>query len=60
VSALLYTQDTDLGVAIPVHDGDLVPIHEGCHPVVKAPGTNAYYLTDLTKFRSEGKNQTQI
>jgi len=28
-------------------DGDLVLIHEGCHPVVKAPGTNAYYLNFL-------------
>jgi 5-deoxy-glucuronate isomerase len=40
----LYMRDTDLDVAIPVHDGDLVPIYEGYHPVVKAPGTNAYYL----------------
>jgi 5-deoxy-glucuronate isomerase len=34
-------------VAIPVQHGDLVLIHEGYHPVVKAPGTNAYYLNFL-------------
>jgi 5-deoxy-glucuronate isomerase len=43
----LYTRDTDLDVAIPVQHGDLVLIHEGYHPVVKAPGTNAYYLNFL-------------
>jgi 5-deoxy-glucuronate isomerase len=40
----IYTRDTDLDVAIPVHDGDLVVVHEGYHAVVNAPGTNAYYL----------------
>lgn len=43
----IYTRDTDLDVAIPVNDGDLVLVHEGYHPVVKAPGTNAYYLNFL-------------
>jgi 5-deoxy-glucuronate isomerase len=43
----IYTRDTDLDVAIPVLDGDLVLVHEGYHPVVKAPGTNAYYLNFL-------------
>jgi 5-deoxy-glucuronate isomerase len=43
----IYTRDTDLDVAIPVQNGDLVLIHEGYHPVVKAPGTNAYYLNFL-------------
>ena len=43
----IYTRDTELDVAIPVLDGDLVLIHEGYHPVVKAPGTNAYYLNFL-------------
>ena len=43
----IYTRDTDLDVAIPVHDGDVVLIHEGYHPVVEAPGTNAYYLNFL-------------
>jgi 5-deoxy-glucuronate isomerase len=43
----IYTRDTDLDVAIPVENGDLVLIHEGYHPVVKAPGTNAYYLNFL-------------
>jgi 5-deoxy-glucuronate isomerase len=43
----LYTRDTELDVAIPVQHGDLVLIHEGYHPVVKAPGTNAYYLNFL-------------
>jgi 5-deoxy-D-glucuronate isomerase len=33
----IYTRDTDLDVAIPLHDGDLVLVHEGYHPVVKAP-----------------------
>jgi len=40
----IYTRDTDLDVAIPVQHGDVVLIHEGYHPVVKASGTNAYYL----------------
>ena len=43
----IYTRDTELDVALPVHDGDVVLIHEGYHPVVKAPGTNAYYLNFL-------------
>jgi 5-deoxy-glucuronate isomerase len=43
----IYTRDTDLDVAIPVHNGDVVLVHEGYHPVVKAPGTNAYYLNFL-------------
>ena len=43
----IYTRDTDLDVAIPVQHGDVVLIHEGYHPVVKAPGTNAYYLNVL-------------
>jgi 5-deoxy-glucuronate isomerase len=43
----IYTRDTDLDIAIPVHDGDLVLVHEGYHPVVKVPGTNAYYLNFL-------------
>jgi 5-deoxy-glucuronate isomerase len=43
----IYTRDTDLDVAIPVQHGDLVLVHEGYHPVVKAPGTNAYYLNFL-------------
>jgi 5-deoxy-glucuronate isomerase len=43
----IYTRDTDLDVALPVHNGDVVLIHEGYHPVVKAPGTNAYYLNFL-------------
>ena len=43
----IYTRDTDLDLAIPVQHGDLVLIHEGYHPVVKAPGTNAYYLNFL-------------
>jgi 5-deoxy-glucuronate isomerase len=43
----IYTRDTELDIAIPVQDGDLVLVHEGYHPVVKAPGTNAYYLNFL-------------
>jgi 5-deoxy-glucuronate isomerase len=43
----IYTRDTDLDVAIPIGNGDLVLIHEGYHPVVKAPGTNSYYLNFL-------------
>jgi 5-deoxy-glucuronate isomerase len=40
----IYTRDTDLDVTMAVTDGDLVLVHEGYHPVVNAPGTNAYYL----------------
>jgi 5-deoxy-glucuronate isomerase len=51
----IYTRDTDLDIAIPVADGDLVLVHEGYHPVVNAPGTNAYYLNfiagDVRKMR---------
>jgi 5-deoxy-glucuronate isomerase len=43
----IYTRDTDLDVAIPVQNGDVVVIHEGYHPVVNAPGTNTYYLNFL-------------
>ncbi|MEA2609554.1 MAG: 5-deoxy-glucuronate isomerase [Chloroflexota bacterium] len=43
----LYTRDTDLDVAIPAADGDLVLVHEGYHTVATAPGTNAYYLNFL-------------
>jgi 5-deoxy-glucuronate isomerase len=43
----IYTRDTDLDVAIPVGSGDVVLIHEGYHPVINAPGTNAYYLNVL-------------
>ena len=43
----LYTRDTDLDVAIPVGDGDLVMVHEGYLAVATAPGTNAYYLNIL-------------
>jgi 5-deoxy-glucuronate isomerase len=43
----IYTRDTDLDVAIPITDGDLVLVHEGYHAVVNAPGTNAYYLNFL-------------
>ncbi len=43
----LYTRDTDLDEAIAVQHGDVVLVHEGYHPVVKAPGTNAYYLNFL-------------
>jgi len=43
----IYTRDTELDIAIPVQDGDLVLVHGGYHPVVKAPGTNAYYLNFL-------------
>jgi 5-deoxy-glucuronate isomerase len=43
----IYTRDTELDVAIPIGNGDLVLIHEGYHPVVKAPGTNTYYLNFL-------------
>ena len=43
----LYTRDTDLDLAITIQDQDVVLIHEGYHPVVNAPGTNAYYLNFL-------------
>jgi 5-deoxy-glucuronate isomerase len=43
----ICTRDTDLDVAITVSDGDLILVHEGYHPVVKAPCTNAYYLNFL-------------
>ena len=43
----IYTRDTDLDEAVAVRHGDVVLVHEGYHPVVKAPGTNAYYLNFL-------------
>jgi 5-deoxy-glucuronate isomerase len=43
----IYTRDTDLDVAIPVQNGEVVVVHEGYHPVVNAPGTNTYYLNFL-------------
>jgi 5-deoxy-glucuronate isomerase len=43
----IYEPETGLDVALTIQDQDLVLIHEGYHPVVNAPGTNAYYLNFL-------------
>jgi 5-deoxy-glucuronate isomerase len=43
----IYSPETNLDLAMTIRDGDLVLVHEGYHPVVNAPGTNAYYLNFL-------------
>lgn len=43
----VYTRDRRLDETITVHDGDLVLIPEGYHPVVAAHGYNVYYLNVL-------------
>ena len=43
----IYTRDRRLDETITVHDGDLVLIPEGYHPVVAAHGYNVYYLNVL-------------
>ncbi len=43
----VYTRDKHLDETLTVHDGDLVVIPEGYHPVVAAHGYNVYYLNAL-------------
>lgn len=43
----VYTRDRRLDETITAHDGDLVLIPEGYHPVVAAHGYNVYYLNVL-------------
>ena len=43
----LYTDDRDLDDVVVAHDGDTVLVRRGYHPVVAAPGYDAYYLNFL-------------
>lgn len=43
----VYTSDQRLDATLTVHDGELVLIPEGYHPVVAAHGYNVYYLNVL-------------
>ena len=43
----LYTDDRSLDEVLKVGDGDTVLVREGYHPVVTAPGYDAYYLNFL-------------
>lgn len=43
----LYTSDGQRDVTLTVHDGDLVLVKEGYHPVVAGHGYNVYYLNCL-------------
>jgi 5-deoxy-glucuronate isomerase len=43
----VYTSDRRLDAALTVHDGELVLIPEGYHPVVAAHGYDVYYLNAL-------------
>ncbi len=43
----VYTPDRRLDATLTVHDGDLVLIPEGYHPVAAGPGYNVYYLNAL-------------
>jgi 5-deoxy-glucuronate isomerase len=43
----LYTDDRDLDTVLVVEDGDTVLVRRGYHPVVAAPGYDAYYLNFL-------------
>jgi 5-deoxy-glucuronate isomerase len=42
-----YRRDTDFDETLPVHDGDLVLVTQGFHPVAVAPGCNVYFLNYL-------------
>jgi 5-deoxy-glucuronate isomerase len=41
---LVYTDDRSLDSALQVHDGDVVLVPRGYHPVSAAPGYDLYYL----------------
>ena len=41
---LVYTDDRSLDEALQVHDGDVVLVPRGYHPVAAAPGYDLYYL----------------
>jgi 5-deoxy-glucuronate isomerase len=41
---LVYTDDRSLDEAIQVHDGDVVLVPRGYHPVAAGPGYDLYYL----------------
>jgi 5-deoxy-glucuronate isomerase len=43
----VYTQDRRIDETLTVHDGELVLVPEGYHPVVAAHGYNVYYLNAL-------------
>ena len=43
----VYTRDRRLDETLTVHDGEMVLIPEGYHPVVAAHGYNIYYLNTL-------------
>lgn len=43
----VYTDDRRVDETVTVHDGEVVLVREGYHPVVAAPGCNAYYLNVL-------------
>lgn len=43
----LYNDDRSLNEVLLVHEGDTVLVREGYHPVVAAPGYDAYYLNFL-------------
>ncbi len=43
----VYTRDRRRDTALTVHDGELVLVPEGYHPVVAAHGYNVYYLNVL-------------
>ncbi len=43
----VYTSNRHLDVTLSIHDGELVLIPEGYHPVVAAHGYNIYYLNVL-------------
>jgi 5-deoxy-glucuronate isomerase len=43
----LYTDDRDLDTVVVPQDGDTVLVRRGYHPVVAAPGYDAYYLNFL-------------
>jgi 5-deoxy-glucuronate isomerase len=43
----VYTPDRKLDETITVHDGEMVLVPEGYHPVVAAHGYNVYYLNAL-------------
>ncbi|HET7337981.1 MAG TPA: 5-deoxy-glucuronate isomerase [Candidatus Dormibacteraeota bacterium] len=50
---LIYTADRSLDEAVQVHDGDVVLVPRGFHPVAAGPGYDLYYLNVMAGPRRQ-------
>jgi len=55
---LVYTEDRSLDEAIQVHDGDVVLVPRGYHPVAAGPGYDLYYLNVMAGPRRQWQVRT--